>query len=543
MAIGGSGNHGRRGGVTSAFAALALVACAVAPAAPLAPQPGPAPSPALAAPAPLASPEPTPSAAAPSLSAAAPSPAPPASSPSTSAPSPSPAPQRLASRVRVTRVWPKPDTSGVFIGTLRVGRSVALHGAGLVGGRGCGGGFYAIEPRGYVCADGTVALEPDDRARALADAVAPAAGAFPYRYAISNGVPTNAEQARFERGYGPASRVVRLPKTLAAHEELATTEPIAPIDPMPPFFGESEPFGETRFGLVRQTIPVGSMLSFTRAFEAEGRTWLLSADETLVPADRVRAFRPSAFHGVRLGGDVELPIAWMRARSRPQQRRLASGAFEPTGGAWPARAFVRLTGAAAESGGARYVETRERDPKGDGALWVAAGDATVVEARTRVPAGVRPGQKWLLVSIGRGTLVAYEELRPVYATLISPGRGGQPRKGHDPVEDATTPTGVFYVTFKDRATTMSPDTGDDRTFWIADVPHTQYFDPPFALHAAYWHDRFGEPTSAGCVNLSPLDAEALFDWSDPKLPEGWQGVTGSSAVRENGETTAVVIVR
>jgi lipoprotein-anchoring transpeptidase ErfK/SrfK len=157
--------------------------------------------------------------------------------------------------------------------------------------------------------------------------------------------------------------------------------------------------------------------------------------------------------------------------------------------------------------------------------------------------GVKPGQTWILVSIGKGTLVAYEDLTPVYSTLISPGRGGQPVKGRDNVADATTPLGTYNVTFKDRATTMSPDKGDERTFFIADVPHTLYFKPPFALHAAYWHDRFGEPTSAGCVNLAPIDAEWIFEWSEPKLPEGWHGVTGAGAQRENGKVTAVVVGR
>ena len=91
--------------------------------------------------------------------------------------------------------------------------------------------------------------------------------------------------------------------------------------------------------------------------------------------------------------------------------------------------------------------------------------------------------------------------------------------------------------------TMSPEKGENRSFWIADVPHTQYFNPPFALHAAYWHERFGEPTSAGCVNVSPIDAETLFGWSDPQVPEGWQGVTGAGATKENGATTAVVVHR
>jgi lipoprotein-anchoring transpeptidase ErfK/SrfK len=132
-------------------------------------------------------------------------------------------------------------------------------------------------------------------------------------------------------------------------------------------------------------------------------------------------------------------------------------------------------------------------------------------------------------------------MTPVYATLQTPGRGGIPIKGHDLVADSTTPIGTFNITFKDKLSTMSPDKpGEPRTGWIADVPWTQYFDPPFALHAAFWHDRFGEPASAGCVNVAPTDAEWLFHWSDPQVPEEWLGATGAGAP-ENGPTTAIVI--
>jgi hypothetical protein len=233
----------------------------------------------------------------------------------------------------------------------------------------------------------------------------------------------------------------------------------------------------------------------------------------------------------------------MRARARPQHRVRGDGAIERLATNWPARSYVALTGKTLERGEARYLETASLDSEGYGPLYVAEADATVVTAEEGLAPGVAPDQKWVLVRITAGTLVAYEGLKPVYATLISPGAGGVPVRGRDPVKDSTTPMGTFYVTFKDRAATMSPEQGAHRSFWIADVPHTQYFHPPFALHAAYWHERFGEPTSAGCVNLSPIDAEALFDWSDPKVPDGWQGATGAGATRDNGPTTAVVVRR
>src|SRR5262249_60603104 len=123
-----------------------------------------------------------------------------------------------------------------------------------------------------------------------------------------------------------------------AHEDLATFDSIAPKDTAPAYLLDGKPADTDRLGLVRQTIPLGSMLSYTRAFEAEGRTWLLSVDQTLVPADRMRPFRPSAFHGTRVGGEVKLPIAWMRKSEKAKYKRAASGEMARAGdAAWPVR--------------------------------------------------------------------------------------------------------------------------------------------------------------------------------------------------------------
>jgi lipoprotein-anchoring transpeptidase ErfK/SrfK len=230
----------------------------------------------------------------------------------------------------------------------------------------------------------------------------------------------------------------------------------------------------------------------------------------------------------------------MRATAKTRYRRV--GARVEAVGAWAVRTFVRLAGSSVEVDGERYLETREHDA--DGApLFVGERDATVVEAQTDLPRAAKPDQKWILVSITAGTLVAYEGKTPVYATLISPGRGGVPVPGRDPVQDSTTPMGTYAITFKDRAVTMSPDhLGGPRRHYISDVPHVQYFKAPFALHAAIWHERFGEPASAGCINASPVDAEALFAWTDPPVPEEWQGATGAGAPM-NGKTTLVVVRR
>ena len=467
--------------------------------------------------------------------------------PATAPPPPPPRP-RLTSQGYVTWVYGRPHADEHrFLGYIRYGTSVALRATDLVRGEGCPAGFYQVEPRGYVCNDRTITLVPTPAFVAQAAATAPTPGPFPYRYALSNGtpmynrVPTPDEARRRENPFGPAGKWQPLHRMLAAHEDLATPDPILADGATPPFLLEGGLAADGRIGLERQTIPLGSMLSFTRAFAAAGRTWLLSTDQTVVPADRVRAFRHSVFHGTRLDAAESLPLAWIRGKARSQVRRNRAGALEKTTTDWPPRSHVALTGARVTEGGIDYLETREHDASGS-PLYLAEADATVIDVPEKPRLALRTGHKTIYISITQGTLVAYDGLTPVFTTLISPGAGGIPEKGRDPVHASTTPLGTYTITFKDRAATMSPEKGDNRSFWIADVPYTQYFNPPFALHASYWHERFGEPTSAGCVNLSPLDAEAMFEWSDPPVPAEWQGATGAGAP-ENGLATTVVVTR
>jgi len=68
------------------------------------------------------------------------------------------------------------------------------------------------------------------------------------------------------------------------------------------------------------------------------------------------------------------------------------------------------------------------------------------------------------------------------------------------------------------------------------VPYVQYFRAGYALHAAYWHTEYGRPRSHGCINLSPIDARRLFNWTEPQVPATWHG---ASAGETNGKGTLV----
>ncbi len=452
---------------------------------------------------------------------------------------------RIWADSRTAWIYEKPRLSRNGVGYLRAGGSAALTTGEPVKGPGCAGGWYAVEPAGYICDDQRTEFRPNRYVQSMQQAQ-PGKGPLPYHYALSNyapmyrRLPTRQEWEKEERYLGEPGTFGPLSWGNRGHERLAEVRVVAPSDPVPSFFADGGSVSRRHVDrALRRLIPLGSMLAYTKSFEHLGRTWLLSADGTLVPADRVRPFRPSKFVGLRLRGEQELPLAWLKGEPKPRYVRSAEGGFEDAG-RWPARSHISLERVQpVVDRNHRYWQSQVKTADGR-PLFVREEDASVLEPRDELPWGIGADEKWLTISITRGVLVAYRGKRPVYTTLVSPGAGGVPVKGHDPVKWSTTPIGRFRITFKHWVADMSPEKGEDRKFWIADVPYTQYFSPPFAIHVAYWHENFGEPMSAGCINVSPRDGKWLFDWTDPKLPTGWNGVAPSAF---SGKGTVLIVTR
>ncbi len=107
-----------------------------------------------------------------------------------------------------------------------------------------------------------------------------------------------------------------------------------------------------------------------------------------------------------------------------------------------------------------------------------------------------------VLSIWRGTT-------PIFATLISSGKPGD-----------RTPLGLYNIETKWALSKMENREGDD-PYFVDAVPWTMYFSGRYALHASYWHNRFGQRLSHGCINLSPRDARHVFELTSPTLPPGW----------------------
>ncbi len=455
-------------------------------------------------------------------------------------------PTRIWSRGQTTWIHEQPRNGKNPLGYVRLGQSVALRSEAPVKGTGCSGSYYPVEPYGWVCLDRRASIERSSRwLRAMAE-LAPRNSLMPFDFALSNGapmyrrLPSSVEVEREGKIFGKAGSFKPQSWGNRGHERLAEARAVEASTALPWFFANGGSAGDANpLETLRRQIPHGSMLAYQGSFSHEGRTYLLSSDGTLVPADRVRPFRVSEFRGVEIGKDGALPIAFFRAKPRPKFRRVGE-AFEPTGESFGARSWIGIddSAPAVEVFGKRYLATRQS--AGADVIWVREDDATVIRERKEPPIGVAAGSKWLMHSITQGTLIAYEGKRAVFATLASPGAGGVPIKGKDPIKMSTTPLGVYRVTFKHGATTMSPEYGENRKFWIADVPYTQYFNAPFALHTAYWHEEFGEPMSAGCVNVSPRDGKWLHDWTTPTVPAGWGGAGPGG---RHGAGTYVVIAR
>lgn len=443
------------------------------------------------------------------------------------------------------------DKSG-WIGWLGLGDSVRLKSEKPVLGDGCTA-FYAVEPRGYMCLDHRTTLDPNDKGYLALKRWAPRTTTpFPHFYGESHGAPRYyaipSEKQQRQKEYQLDEHLKLLAEMRDGKLDKAKLPPMLDgVDPKPAGHGPDEQLKDIppRTYEERTYIGPGSAIAWTEEFDAEGRTWLVTPDFTFMPKDRVKIYPRVSFHGVKLEGDLSLPIAYARKQPRPKYAR-KDGTIAPTGESWARLDWVALTGETVKEGDKTYYATRDN-------LFMLKEDATIVRPSPRTPWGApvdgatpdganitvavaapQGGRKtWVEVSVLGGWMIAYEDTKPIFATLIAPGRGGVPTKGVDPIETASTPVGSFRVDGKLYTGTMV------NKAWVhADVPFVLNFHGAHALHMAYWHDTWGEKTSGGCINLSPEDAIWFFNWSEPPLPAGWHAIRSD---KEAGPATLVIV--
>jgi lipoprotein-anchoring transpeptidase ErfK/SrfK len=136
-------------------------------------------------------------------------------------------------------------------------------------------------------------------------------------------------------------------------------------------------------------------------------------------------------------------------------------------------------------------------------------------------------ERWIRVDLSEQTVVAYEGARPIRGFIISSGLPRTP-----------TVTGSFRIRAKVRSQTM---TGGDPAlgnyYNLANVQWVQYFFADYGFHGTYWHQKFGQPMSHGCINMTNADAKWLFDWAGPK----WDGKSIWYASTADNPGTLVIV--
>jgi hypothetical protein len=431
-------------------------------------------------------------------------------------PAPEPEPERavdeLASVARETWVFAEPRWTSRRLGYLRAGAIVQRR-ARPAGHASCEGGWYRVEPHGYVCVGPTATLDVFDPV-VEASSRRPRRDGLPYPYVLSRfptppfyaRVPTEAEQRDAEPDLAKHLRQMRSLAQDSSFVALPEPEPL----PSVLLYGQTAPglanAQRSASALLLGRARVRSGFALLSTFEEHGRAFGLTTDLAVIPLDRTRFVAESSFTGLRLDDEVSLPVAFVTSRHARRYRVGERGGVtvdEPLA----FRQAVALSGEVRQVGQVRYLVAQ------DGSL-LREDQAVRIDRYKRAPAWVN--RKWIDVSILRQSLVAYEGTKPVFATLVSTGADGtgDPKKTHSTIQ------GAFLIHTKHVTVTMGGNEEGDE-FELRDVPFVQYFTEGYALHAAYWHDDFGRPRSHGCVNLSPKDASWLFQWTDPEVPEAW----------------------
>ncbi len=444
--------------------------------------------------------------------------------------------KRISARSLRSWIYDRPARSADRIGYFRVGSSLVVTG-GSAGNQGCPQGWQPVAPRGFVCADAAATLDDNDAVVAAYRGLSADFGQrLPYIYGtvrrpgpIYTRLPTRAEAERAE-----SDLEERMAGWLAAPGEVGagyaqqvwlrgTAPPDARVawdakqsDPLPAFLGAGRalptPEGQTNHGqeLIAARMKPHQGLSLLQTLLFEGRRYGVTTDLDVVPTDRLRPIQGSERHGVEIGKGLDFPFALVRSETA-KLKRYEKGRLVDAGPAeyW---SVLKLTGKQSFFQKRLHFETT-------GGTYISDQDASRLDPAKKMPAWGKNGERWFDINVSKQTLVAYQGTKAVYATLISTGEAGL----EDPAHSKATKRGIFRIHTKHVSTTMDSDAVGEE-FELRDVPYVQYFEEGYALHGAYWHDRFGTPKSHGCINLTPEDARRLFFFTDPPLPEGWHSV-------------------
>src|SRR4051812_47184498 len=281
---------------------------------------------------------------------------------------PPPTGRRIFARSLKAWIYERPSRSAERVGYFRAGAALAVRGerAAL---EGCAAGWYAVEPRGFVCAEGSATLDENDAVVAAYRGLsADFASKLPYIYGtvrrpgpIYSRLPTRAEAAQAEGDLDE-----RMATWLSADGEIGASyaqqvwlrgapPPDARVawqgkqtDPLPTFLAGGRslptPEGQANHGaeLIAARMKPHQGLSLLKTLLFEGRRYGVTTDFDVVPTDRLRPIQGSEHHGVEVGKGLEFPFALVRTETA-KLKRYAKGKLVDAGPAeyW---SVLKLTG-------------------------------------------------------------------------------------------------------------------------------------------------------------------------------------------------------
>jgi len=475
----------------------------------------------------------------------------------------------------VVAVYSTPDLSSPRLGYLRIGSRTMVTAKIDDRGTGCENGFHALPSGGLACASKGLIVDPDKAPYMYMPPPPPRTDApIPYDYGVvaADGTPmwwripdaeevmlagqryraVVAAQEAAAASATPKPEAKPRPKTEApaepatdAADAAAAPEPaplpgIEDLDTPPPVELTAEEKAEIAkreaaarkraearkkeqaekdraLARKRARLPLNSQTPFMEAgfvvtlgdkVRSQGAQWWKTTRGGFIPAGRTYRKETRDFHGGAVPANARLAFGFVMSETAAASARNDKGSLQ-----WKRRLGHREFLAFSEEveiGGRPYLVT----PEG---LFVRKADLRLARPAVRPPE-VAPWERWIDVDLELQLLVAYEGDVPAYATLVSSGK-----RGNDE-ESFLTPTGKFRITAKHISSSMDGNTASDGRYSIQDVPWSMFFHGNYALHGAFWHSKFGERRSHGCVNLGPSDARWLFYWTTPFVPEGWHGV-------------------
>jgi hypothetical protein len=374
---------------------------------------------------------------------------------------------KLGALADLTPVYEKPLRDSRRIGWLHAGTQVARS-AQPASKQDCSDGWYAIYPRGFVCAGQAATVDLSHPTLAAMSLAPKLNEPLPYPYAQTR-VPTEV--------FAP------------------NTEPEDGVHPI---------------AKLRQAATFAIVGSWKALDETDQQQKLaLMTRGTFVRVEDLKAVKPPAHKSVLIDGNrYAVPLGFV-VTARARTWRLNGDEATPLGALSP-DAIVSLGAKSRTLGDARYYSLEDGN-------WVQQDDIVAVRRRNDWPSFANGNRHWVDVDLEQGIVVLYEGERATFAALSL-----TTVKNKGQLAAVATYVAAKHVT--DRA--LDPSSIDS-SHEVYDVPWVVELASGLRLCGTFRQER-RLAAAASRVELTPEDAQRVWAWVEPKLPEGWHAVTASS---------------